>query len=121
MRADRAKTHAIRLAKELERFYATNFVSTWQKEDVKKIREEYEKNQRVVDNGHDLASSKLSDKYAQLELDYLLASTDFKEKNPRMQWHPSGIRGLFTTAFWHNIIVRARHEGITFGSYAKKS
>lgn len=74
--------------------------------------EEYEKKISDHNKMHDIAASKLSERFMQLELDYLNLTDEWKKTHPNMVWHPSGVKGFFTRAFWHNMQVRAKSLGL---------
>lgn len=117
MRADRARTRNVALSKQIMEFYQTHPIHAWQTENVKQIRGVYEEKQKDLDRAHDIGSSELSDVFMQFELDYLRASHDFAEKNPGMEYHPKGLKGLFTKAFWRNLTRQGKVLGIdlTYG------
>lgn len=111
-----AKARAYQLSKELQRFYSTHTFSTWQQERVKEIRALYEARLKDLEVAHDHAASRCSEEFMQFELDYALASDAFKEKNPGMEWTPSGVKGLFAKAFWKNLMTRAKKFGVNLNA-----
>lgn len=111
-KAELARTKMYNLSKEIQRFYATHLVSVWQGERITEIRKLHEGAQKNLARKHDIAASQTSEMFAQFELDYLIASEKFKEKNPGMEWHPSGIKGVFYKAFWSNLTKRAKALGV---------
>lgn len=108
LKAEKARTRAYKLSRGLQEFYASHFFSTWQRKQVDIIHKDYEEKQKELDVARDHASSRLSENFMQFELDYLMASDEYKEQNPGMQLHESGVKGLFSRAFWHNLGVRAK-------------
>lgn len=135
----RRATTAYKLSRDLQTFYGTHFVSEWQRDYVAAIRKTYEQKLHALEASHyqgslqiakdffgeeydkkikdhntilDYSASQLSEKYMQLELDYLMASEEYKKKNPGKKWHPGGVRGLFSSAFWHNLFARADQLGV---------
>lgn len=114
VRAHRARNANVRLTEQLTEFYGTHPISKWQQDEIDKIRKAYEEKNRDLAIAHDIASSRLSDKFMQLELDYIRGSHEFKEKNPGLQWVPSGIDGFFSSAFWYNLRQRAKSLGVQF-------
>lgn len=119
IRSARARTKNVELSEKLTKFYATNLVSDWQRKDVKAIRDAYEIKQKDLAVAHDIAASRLADTYMRFEYDYLLASNDFKIKNPGMEWHDRGVMGIFSGAFWRNIGRRAGMLGIKGFQYGE--
>lgn len=116
---ERAKSKAYKLSRELQHWYASHFLSAWQREKIAEIRAVYESKQKQLDRAHDIASSQLSEEYMQFELDYAVTSNKFKEDNPGEEWAPSGIRGLFAKAFWVNLAKRAKLMGVSLKSHGK--
>ncbi len=107
------RTANIELSEKLTKFYATHMLSPWQREEVDKIRKTYEEKNAELAMAHDVASSRLSDRFMQFELDWLVMSNDFKENNPGKEWHPSGLKGVFSRAFWANMFQRGDQMGVT--------
>ena len=112
---------AYRLSKELQHFYANHFMSPWQKGKVGEIRAMYEHKQKGLDRAHDVASSRLSEEFMQFELDYIMASDQFKKDNPGKEWAPSGIKGLFSKAFWVNLVRTGRKMGVDLIGHGKET
>ncbi len=114
-----AAQKAYQLSKALQEFYSSHPLSIWQKEKVDEIRNRYKLKQKELNVAHDIASSRLSEAFMQFELDYLYASEEYRKENPGMEWHTSGIKGLFTKAFWANLSKKAEQIGLNF--YGKKA
>ena len=114
-RAEERKTAAYKMSRKLQEFYASHLVSEWQRKEVDIIHADYEEKQKNLDIAHDHASSRLSENFMQFELDYLMASQEYKEENPGMQLAPAGMKGLFSRAFWNNLKVRAEQLGVFYG------
>ena len=115
-RNERAKTRAYKLSRDLQTFYATHFVSVWQRERVADIRKLFEKRIKDLEMAHDHAASRTSEEYMQLEVDYLVASDQFKEKNPgeEMTWSPGTGMGIMARAFFKNLVTRAKSLGLNW-------
>lgn len=142
----RRETPAYKLSRDLQEWYATHLLSPWQREYVDSLRRQYEIGEHKLQNAHyrgaqviaseffgsefeakiddhnkmhDVATSKLSEKFMQLELDYLNLTNEWKKNNPDREWHPSGLKGLITRAFWRNIYKRAQGLGIKWPHYGE--
>ena len=108
----RARQYNVDLSEKLTTFYASHAVSSWQKAEVDKIRKAYEAKEQELNIAHDMGMSRISDRFMQLELDWLMASDDFKQNNPGKEWHPSGVKGLLSKAFWTNLFKSAKEAGV---------
>lgn len=112
LKKERAQIKAVKIAKEVERFYANHYVAPWQRDRVNQVRALHEAAQKKLRQAHDIGATRVSEEFAQMELDFLFASDNFKAKNPGMEWHPKGIKGIFYKAFWKNLVARAKKAGL---------
>lgn len=116
LRNARAKTRAYKLSREIQTFYASHFVSKWQRDRVDDIRKLYEEREKDLALAHDHACSRVSEEFMQLELDYLMTSNSFKEKpenvGQEMTWSPGAGMGIMARAFLKNMVTRAKSLGL---------
>lgn len=116
-RNERVKTRAYNLSKQLSEWYATHPVAPWQTQRAQDIRDLYEKRVKDLELAHDHAASRTSEEYMQLELDYLMASHEFRNKNPQsseMPWSPGASMGIMAKAFLKNLLVKAKSLGLNW-------
>ena len=122
-RNERAKTRAYKLSREIQTFYASHFVSKWQRDRVDDIRKLYEERQKDLQLAHDHACSRVSEEFMQLELDYLMTSNSFKEKpenvGQEMTWSPGAGMGIMARAFLKNMVTRAKTLGLDWHGESK--
>ena len=60
----------------------------------------------------------------QFELEYLMASDRFKDKKPvgsEMPWKPEGMNGIFARAFWKNLYLKIKANGINTHAAQEKT
>ncbi len=100
MRAEEAKKPAVVLSRKIQRFYAQNLVSKWQKDKCAEIRAMYMEKQQGLDVAHNIASSKLSEEYMAYELEYLEISNRLKVQGDGYQPFHKDIRALISPAFY---------------------
>lgn len=110
MRAEEAKKPAVALSKKLQQFYATHMVSTWQKQKVQEIRDDYQDKQNGLDAAHDIASSNLSEQYMAFELEYLETSHRLKDANEGQEPYHKDIRRFISPAFWRQLFTQHGQE-----------
>ena len=115
-RNEKAKTKMYKLAREITEWYASHFVAPWQRDRVSEIRALHDKKQKDLAFAHDLAASQVSEEYATLELDYLMASESFRQKSPgeEMPWKPNKNLGFMARVFINNMLVRAKALGLNW-------
>lgn len=115
-RSEKAKTKMYQLSREIQGWYESHFVAPWQRDRIEEIRALHEKKQKDLGVAHDIAASQVSEEFATLELDYLMASEAFREKNPgeEMPWKPNRSIGFMARVFTKNMIVRAKALGLNW-------
>lgn len=115
MKAERQRTLAYKLSKQISEFYATNAVSPWQKERVSDIRKLFQEKEHDLAVAHDHAVSRLSEQFMEFELDYLRASQQFKVTNPGEEMEFKAKGGFFSRVFMTNLIKKAKEIGFNYG------
>ena len=103
MRAEEAKKPAVALSKKIQQFFATHMVSTWQKQKIQEIRDDYQEKQAKLDAAHDIASSNLSEQYMAFELEYLETSHRLKDENGGREPYHKDIRRFISPVYWKQL------------------
>lgn len=107
-----------KIAKELTTLHAQTPLAEWQRNRITEIRNAGEFHIKKMYHKARVLEMQLMEEYAQHEIDFIMASNQFKRDNPGQEWAPdlTSKLGLVARSFWKRFMATGQKLGINYGT-----